>query len=261
MLLLAISSCTEDPFIQETNEPIPPFKSGIHLSYTQNETSISTSMSKGELKTIGGMSIQSENKEVNIFFDNKKENYSIKIKRLDGIKRKDFVEPEWKEITRSNTSVTMHDEFGKLMFSNVTTEKTEQDLSFMVTSFPERSKKMRKMLKSGNSKLAQFTAEVQKDTNVVKLTQVYDQNNEIDETLAGYTAVSYLNIKYGVSVISKLFDENGELVSKVTMLYKLIDDIPVVAYEEAISYSTDYAGEVIENKTITNYDNINIEYF
>ena len=117
------------------------------------------------------------------------------------------------------------------------------------------------MLKSGNSKLAQFTAEVQKDTNVVKLTQVYDQNNEIDETLAGYTAVSYLNIKYGVSVISKLFDENGELVSKVTMLYKLIDDIPVVAYEEATSYSTDYAGEVIENKTITNYDNINIEYF
>ncbi len=261
MLLLAISSCTEDPFIQETNEPIPPFKSGIQLSFTQNETSISASMSKGELKTIGGMSIQSENKEVNIFFDNKKENYSIKIKRLDGIKRKDFIEPEWKEITRSNTSVTMHDEFGKLMFSNVTTEKTEQDLSFMVTSFPERSKKMREMLKPGNSKSTQFTAEVQKDTNVVKLTQVYDQNNEINETLAGCTAVSYLNIKYGVPVISELFDKNGKLLSRVTMLYRLIEEIPVVAYEEAISYSVDYTGEVIEHKTITNYENISIKNY
>ncbi|MDD2197759.1 MAG: hypothetical protein PHE03_12045 [Bacteroidales bacterium] len=261
MLLLAISSCKEDTFIQDTNESTPQFKSGIQLSFTQKETSMSTSMSKGELKIIGGVGVQSESKEVNIFFDNKKENYSMEIKRLDGVKRKDFVEPEWKKITKSNFNVSIHDEYGNLMFSDVTTEKTEQDLSFMVTSYLERSKKMREMLEQSNGKSNHFTAEVQKDTNVVKLTQVYDQNNEIDENLAGYTAVSYLNIKYGVSVISKLFDENGELVSKVTMLYRLIDDIPIVAYEEAISYSTDYTGEVIENKTITNYDNINIEYF
>jgi hypothetical protein len=41
-------------------------------------------VSKGERKNIGGVDIQSEDKEVNIFFDTKKENYSIKTKRLDG---------------------------------------------------------------------------------------------------------------------------------------------------------------------------------
>ena len=263
VLLLAISSCKEEPFNQEPSETPPPFKSGIELSYTQKETSISSSVSKGELKSIGGMDVQSEDKEVNIFFDNKKENYLIKTIRLDGVKskRKDFIEPEWKEVTNSNFSVTMHDQYGKLMFSNVKTEKSEQDLSFMVTSYPERSKKMREMLGQSNSKSNGLIIEVQKDTNVVKLTQVYDQNNEIDENLAGCTAVSYLNVKYGVPVISELFDKNGTLASKVTMLYKLIDNIPVVAYEEAICYSTDYTGEVIEHKTITNYENISIKNY
>lgn len=88
IVLLAMFSCQDEHAVQEKIEPTPPFKSGIQLSYTQQETSFSTSVSKGERKNIGGVDIQSEDKEVNIFFDTKKENYSIKTKRLDGFKSK-----------------------------------------------------------------------------------------------------------------------------------------------------------------------------
>ncbi len=106
-----------------------------------------------------------------------------------------------------------------------------------------------------------YLIETQADTTVVKVTRVFEQGNEEDEGLVGYTSVSYLNVQYGVSVISELYDPNGKLTSKTTMLYILIDDIPVVAYEEAISFSVTHLGETIEHRTITNYDNINITNF
>ncbi|NHB69264.1 hypothetical protein [Perlabentimonas gracilis] len=262
ILLLSVSSCHEELPTKEVIESTPPFKSGIQLSYTQKETSFSTSVSKGERKNIGGVDIQSEDKEVNIFFDTKKENYSIKTKRLDGFKskRKDFVEPEWKEIVTTNFDVSIYNELGESIFSDLKTEKSQQDLSYLVTPYPERAKLMKEMLEM-NSKTSSFAVEVQADSNVVKLTRVFEKDNELDENIANHKAVSYLNLKYGVPVISELFDSKGNLVSKVTMLYRLVDEIPVLAYEEAISYTVDYAGEVIEHKTITNYDNISINNF
>jgi uncharacterized protein YbaR (Trm112 family) len=119
---------------------------------------------------------------------------------------------------------------------------------------------MKEMLEM-NSKTSSFAVEVQADSNVVKLTRVFEKNNELDENIANYKAVSYLNLKYGVPVISELFDSKGNLVSKVTMLYRLVDEIPVLAYEEAISYTEDYNGEQVEEKTIIFFENINIKYF
>lgn len=52
-----------------------------------------------------------------------------------------------------------------------------------------------------------------------------------------------------------------KLVSKVTILYKKIDDIPVVASEEMKSYTTNSQGEVEEHTTIINYENINISNY
>ena len=261
-LLLAMSSCQDEVPLKEVLDNAPPFESGIELSFTQKETSFSTSVSKGERQSIGGADVQAEDKTVNIFFDADKKNYSIKTKRLDGFKSKskDFVEPVWKEIVNTNFETSMYNEVGMVVFSDFKSEKSLQDLSYLVTPYPERAEKMKEMLEQ-NSKTSQITVEIQADPNVVKLTRVFEKGNEVDEGIANHTAVSYLNIKYGVPVISELYNDKGTLVSRVTMLYKLIDDIPVVAYEEAISYSVDYQGEVIEHKTITNYDNISINNY
>jgi hypothetical protein len=262
ILLLSASSCVKEPH-EQTAIADNPFKTGTKLSYTVNETSFSKGMSKGDFKSVGGMDINTEKREVNMYFDKSTNMYFIKTIRLDGVKSKskDFVEPEWKEIVETNSSTIMYNERGKMISTQTKTDKLNQNLAFLVTPYTERASQMKEMLKDFSVKSKSLLVEVQSDTNVVKITRIFEQGNEIDENIVGCTAISYLNVMYGVPVVSEFYDKSGKLTSKVTMLYAMINSIPIVAYEEAISYSVDYTGETIENKVITHYENINVTNF
>ncbi len=263
VMFIGIVSCVKERLenADSSNPNIP--KAGVLLSYTENETTLSREKGKSDLKVMSGMSINSEMREVKIYFDTKGENYYFKTTRLDGSKskRKDFVEPEWRTIEETNAGRTTYNDLGAIISSVSKTKHGGHGLGYMVTPYAERAKKMKEMIQGLSAKTGGYLIETQADTTVVKVTRVFEPGNEEDEGLVGYTSVSYLNVQYGVSVISELYDPNGKLTSKTTMLYKLIDDIPVVAYEEAISYSVNYLGETIEHRTITNYDNINITTF
>lgn len=262
VLLFSFGSCLKEPNEQVANNEVP-FKNGTTLSYTVKENSTSKGLSKGELKFIGGMTLNTEEREVIMYFDSKNEKYYIKTRRLDGIKSrtKDFVEPEWKEVVETNASTVTYNERGMMISSIAKTVKQDQGLAFLVTPYVERAKMMKEMIKGINAKSGSYIVEVQTDTTVVKITQTFEPGNEEDESLVGCTAVSYVNVRYGVPVISEMYNPNGKLTSKVTLLYKMVNDIPVVAYEESISYSVDHTGEVIENRTVTHYENINISNF
>ena len=242
-----------------------PFKSGIMLSYLAQETSFSTGAGKNEPEIMAGKSINTEEKKVNIYFDSKRENYQITTLRLDSRKGQDedFIEPEWREKVETNFSLTRYNDNGEVLSSHSNHKKGPEDLSYMVTPYPERSKMMKEMFLNINngSKSSNIDIEIQNDTNVVKISKSYNNDIEFGKEMNGYTSVSYVNTKYGVPVVSELYDPSGNLTSKVTILYKMIDDIPVVVYEESISYTKDSNGETIEHKKITNYEDINITNF
>lgn len=263
VLCISMVSCVKERLgsADIINPNIP--KTGKLLSFTVNETALSSEKGKSDLKVMSGMSINSEMREVKMYFDTNGENYYFKTTRLDcsKSKRKDFAEPEWRTIEETNAGRTTYNDLGAIISSVSKTKHGGQGLGYMVTGYAERAKKMKEMIHGLSAKTGGYLIETQADTTVVKVTRVFEQGNEEDEGLVGYTSVSYLNVQYGVSVISELYDPKGKLTSKTTMLYKLIDDIPVVAYEEAISYSVNYLGETIEHRTITNYDNINITNF
>ncbi|MFO7827985.1 MAG: hypothetical protein R6V23_05150 [Bacteroidales bacterium] len=242
-----------------------PFESGVELSYLVKETSYSDDAGKNEPKIMAGKSINHEEKEVNIYFDSKRENYQITTRRLNKYKEKDqdFIEPAWREKVETNYTTTRYGKGGEILSSLSSMQKDTEDLSYIVTPYPERSEKMKEMLETihNGSKSVNIDIEVQNDTNVVKVSKYFQNDEEFGKEMDGYTAVSYINVKYGVPVVSELYDPAGNLTSKVSLLYKMIDKIPVVAYEEAKSFTINSDGEIVEHTTITNYENIHITNF
>jgi hypothetical protein len=264
LLLFFFASCQKDiPEQPDNTKTEKPFKSGVKLSFLAKETYISTGVGKSEPKIMAGKTINNEEKEVSIYFDRKGKNYQIITKRLDKDKRltKNIIEPEWREIVETNHGSITYSDNRKILFNLPNMEKESQDLSYLVTPYPERSKMMKEMLFGNGSKSDNITIEIQNDTTVVKISKVFEKGNEFGEEIAGYLAISYVNVNYGVPVVSELYDPSGNLTSKVIILYKMVNNIPVAAYEESISYTVDYEGEVVEHKAITNYENINIENF
>jgi len=272
LYLFTAVSCQKDIPEQNNDAEQPkkevtekPYESGVKLSYLVKETSYSFDAGKSEPKMMAGKSINHEDKEVTIYFDSKRENYQITTRRLDKYKgkNKDFIESAWREKVETNSTTTRYGDGGEILSSLSSMQKETEDLSYIVTPYPERSEKMKDMLATihDSSKSANIDVEEQNDTNVVKITKFFQNDEEFGKEMDGYTAISYINVKYGIPVVSELYDPKGNLTSKVTLLYKMIDNIPVVAYEEAKSFTKNSDGEIVEHTTITNYENIHLTNF
>lgn len=256
------SACVKEE--KEINPEVLPYNTGVKLSYTTQETTMSTGLSKGNEITLGGLGLNVSKKRVEIFFDETRENYQIKTRLLETNKKtlENFSNSEISEIVETKNFSSFHDMHGRVISTISNNSKQSYDLSFMLASFPERAKEMRKLLReSRSSKSGGLNVEVQNDTSVVKISKVLVSDENFDEVVEGYTSVSYVNTFYGVPVVSELYDRNMQLVSKTTHLYRLIDNIPIVAYEEVVSFTKNQDDEWVEHRTITNYENIKISNF
>ena len=239
------------------------FESGTKLSYTVNENSVSSGRTSKNIKLIGGRELNTEKREVELLFDTDKKNCRIRTRRVDITNNHNgeyHAEPLWREIEEDYHSSVAYGNSGEVLYTNIKGTKDNHDLSYLIMPYPERAEKFKEVLKSitetkGNVVVEEFGSEV------VKLSQVVeDVELETGNTIF-YTMISYINTTYGIPVISETYNAEGKLQNKLTLLYKMINDIPVVAYEESISYSVDYTGEEIEHKVVTSYENINLSTF
>lgn len=264
-LVLLGGGCKKEELYSKPCEEInPPYESGTKLSYTVKESSISRQASKGGELTIGGLGLNTSLSEVEIYFDASKKNYQFRTRLINTNRAhfENFSNPEIVEVVTTNSYSTFYDKNNRVISTIENTSKRNNSFSHLVTPYQERTKHIKEMLVDiASSKSGDYAVETQADTAVVKITKLLTGIDELDENTVGFTAVSYVNMTYGVPVLSELYDRDMRLVSKTIILYKLINNIPVAAYEEAISYTQNQDGEWIEHKTIHNYDNIKISNF
>lgn len=256
------TGCRDEDMLKPDKDDGIPFKAGYKLSYVQREVSSTKGVGDSELIFVGGSNHQVAVNDVEIHFDANKKNYQISTTRRDTKDKtyKDFDEPSVKRTVRTNFETTFYDRSGRISSMIPNSGKEEDDYTFLLMTYPERSKLIQEKLYEGNSKSGDFIVEVLNDRSV-KVIREFNLANEIDEDLQGCTAVSYINTFYGVPVISELYDKEMKLMGKVTILYQLIDEIPVVAYEEMKSYTTNSQGEIEEHTTIISYEDINISNY
>jgi len=266
LLFVGVISCQEEISEQaqiENDSANMPFNTGTLLSYEIIETSFSTNRSKGAKYDVADENLYSERKEVSVYFDSKSENYQMITKTIDSDCNEEFTKSIVEETVETNYGTTGYNKKGEVIFTNANNQKGSSYFSYLLTAYPERSKQMKEKLSklTTDSKSGNTAIEYLHGGTVVKISKSLFNDNEYGKEMNGFTAVSYVNIDYGIPVVSELYNPKGDLTSKVTILYNMIDNIPVVAYDESISYVINTDGELIEHKTIKKYENINITNF
>ena len=247
---------------------------GTRLSYTATTVVLTNTPSDGAKASAAGEFNYKEVQEVAIYIDREGKNYEEFSRVVDHTdKRNEYDPTRVAERVVRNGQVTAFNNGGKALFTLSTASSgakgANPDYSMMVKPCSERKAIVMKQiadLARGHNPLGEAGAKgagsismEQLSENVVRLSQSFtDTRSGHDEQL---TAVSYFNTLYGVPVLSETFNERGELVSRLTQLYKLVDDVPVLAYEENIFFTATHDGQTIENKTITNYENIELQKF
>lgn len=249
-------------------------KHGTRLSYTTNKTmlsGISTDGAKGESSPTFSYN---EKQEVAIFIDRDGRNYEEFSRVVDHTgKRNEYDPTRVAERVVRNGQVTAFNNGGKALFTLHSDDHgakgSEANYNAMLLPCNERSQLMLKQIGTlttqgsqsidGSKSMGTATVE-QVSENVLKLTQLFrdKQGQQPEQT---FSSITYVNTKYGVPVLSEVYDEAGQLQSRTTQLYKMVDNVPVLAYEESIYYTPDLNGQPLENKTITHYENIQILKF
>lgn len=258
-------ACNESPMEQqsdsaqadEVQEVKTSIKTGTRLSYTATKVMVSNNMDNGAKNQTTNDALYKEVQQVDVFVDNEGKRCEEFSRMLDHSHKKPGYDPTLttERITR-NGQTSAFNAAGKLLYTtNLPNDGakggTEPDYSELLMTCAQRSEGL-KMLVEQAQQLGNGISVEQLSENVAKLIVRNDD---------GATNITYLNLKYGVPVKSEAYDAQGVLTSSLLQLYKLVDDIPVLAYEETIGYSTNLDGERIEHKQITHFDNIELKKF
>lgn len=258
-------ACNESPMEQqsdsaqadEVQEVKTSIKTGTRLSYTATKVMVSNNMNNGAKNQSPNDALFKEVQQVDVFVDNEGKRCEEFSRMLEHSHSKKGFDPALttERITR-NGQTSAFNAAGKLLYTtNLPNDGakggTEPDYSELLMTCAQRSEGLRLLIEQAQH-LGHGISVEQPSDNVAKLIVRNDD---------GATNITYLNLKYGVPVKSEAYDAQGVLTSSLLQLYKLVDDIPVLAYEETIGYSTNLDGERIEHKQIMHYDNIKLEKF
>lgn len=258
-------ACNESPMEQqsdsaqadEVQEVKTSIKTGTRLSYTATKVMVSNNMDNGAKNQSPNDALFKEVQQVDVFVDNEGKRCEEFSRMLEHSHKKKGFDPALttERITR-NGQTSAFNAAGKLLYTtnrpnDGAKDGTAPDYSELLMTCAQRSEGLRLLIEQAQH-LGHGISVEQPSDNVAKLIVRNDD---------GATNITYLNLKYGVPVKSEAYDAQGVLTSSLLQLYKLVDDIPVLAYEETIGYSTNLDGERIEHKQIMHYDNIKLEKF
>ena len=258
-------ACNESPMEQqsdsaqadEVQEVKTSIKTGTRLSYTATKVMVSRNMDNGAKNQTTNDALYKEVQQVDVFVDQKGKRCEEFSRMLDHSHKKPGYDPTLatEHITR-NGQTSAFNAAGKLLYTTSlpndgAKDGTAPDYSELLMTCAQRSEGLKLLIEQAQH-LGHGISVEQLSENVAKLIVRNDD---------GATNITYLNLKYGVPVKSEAYDAQGVLTSSLLQLYKLVDDIPVLAYEETIGYSTNLDGERIEHKQITHFDNIEIKKF
>lgn len=285
MLSLSLMGCNENAIEQQTAPERTEqqaarwaqttIKHGTRLSYTANKIMLAGTPTDGAKDAPDAALHYKEVQEVSIFIDTEGRNYEEFSRVVDHSGRRDEYDPtKVAERVVRNGQITAFNNGGKALYAlhpeDNGAKGSEENYGMLLMPCHERSQLILKqlsdvskqggrLLNEAGAKSAGSLSVEQLSESVLKLTQPLTDTRSGQEQR--FIAVSYINTKYGVPVLSETYSEAGELLSRLTQLYKLVDSVPVLAYEESIFYTPDQNGQPIENKTITHYENIEIQKF
>lgn len=258
-------ACNESPMEQQSaaeqandaQEVKTSISAGTHLSYTATKVMVSNNMDNGAKNQTTNDALYKEVQQVDVFVDQKGKRCEEFSRMLDHSHKKPGYAPALttERITR-NGQTSAFNAAGKLLYTTSRPNDgakngTAPDYSELLMTCAQRSEGLKLLIEQAQH-LGHGISVEQPSENVAKLIVRNDD---------GATNITYLNLKYGVPVKSEAYDAQGVLTSSLLQLYKLVDDIPVLAYEETIGYSTNLDGERIEHKQIMHYDNIELKKF
>ena len=258
-------ACNESPMEQqsdsaqadEVQEVKTSIKTGTRLSYTATKVMVNNNMNNGAKNQSPNDALFKEVQQVDVFVDNEGKRCEEFSRMLEHSHKKKEFDPALatERITR-NGQTSAFNAAGKLLYTTSrpndgAKDGTAPDDSELLMTCAQRSEGLKLLIEQAQH-LGHGISVEQPSDNVAKLIVRNDD---------GATNITYLNLKYGVPVKSEAYDAQGVLTSSLLQLYKLVNDIPVLAYEETIGYSTNLDGERIEHKQITHFDNIEIKKF
>ncbi|MBQ9471154.1 MAG: hypothetical protein IJU72_09430 [Bacteroidales bacterium] len=245
---------------QQTDRAQTSIKHGSRLSYTTTKVMVSSNLNNGAKSQTASDALFKEVQQVDVFVDNEGKRCEEFSRLLEHSHKKPGYDPTLvAERTVRNGQTMGFNAAGRLLYatepSGAKDGLSSSPAEELLLTCAERSERIQLLLEQVRNAASSDIDMEQLSPNVVRITvRDADANGPT-------TSVTYLNLKYGVPVKVEAYNSQGLLQNSLLQLYKLVDDVPVLAYEETVGYSTNIDGERVEHKAITHFDNIKLEKF